>query len=73
MNRKHLLTTVAGWLLPLAVLAFIFLFKVQVHPMLLLGLALLCPLSHLLVMGSVGHDHDLPRPVPVHARSTDRR
>ena len=74
MGRKHLLVITVGCLLPLAVLAPILLFKVQVNSALLLGLVLLCPLSHLLMMGPMGHDHDdNPRPACVLAQSTDRR
>ena len=74
MHRKHLLIMAIGCLLPLSVLTSIFLFKVQVNPALLFGLALLCPLSHLLIMGPVGHDHeDDLRPAHGYTQSTDRR
>jgi hypothetical protein len=74
MTRKHVLIMVAGCLLPLAALAAIFLFKLPVNSVLLVGLVVLCPLSHLLMMDQMGHDHgDEPRAAHVHAQSTDRR
>ena len=74
MHRIHLLIMAIGCLLPLTVLASIFLFKVQVNSALLFGLVLLCPLSHLLMIGPIGRDHDGGlRPAHAHARSTDRR
>lgn len=50
MTRKHLMLMVIGCLLPLAALAAIFIFQVQVSTVLLLGLVLLCPAMHLLMM-----------------------
>ncbi len=74
MTRKHMLIMVVGCLLPLAALAAIFLFQVPVNSVLLVGLVLLCPLSHLLMMGQVGHDHgDEPRAAYVYAESKDSR
>lgn len=74
MHRKHLLVMAVGCLLPLTLLASVLLFKIQVNSALLFGLALLCPLSHLLIMGPMGHNqHDDARPTHVYAQSTDRR
>ncbi|MFQ5419695.1 MAG: DUF2933 domain-containing protein [Anaerolineae bacterium] len=50
MNRKHLILMTIGCLLPLAALAAIFIFQVQVNTVLLFGLVLLCPAMHLLMM-----------------------
>lgn len=55
MHRKHLLLMILGCVLPLAVLATVFLFQVEVGKPLLFAIILLCPLSHLLMMGGLDH------------------
>lgn len=55
MHRKHLLLMILGCVLPMAVLAAVFLFQVEVGKLLLFAIILLCPLSHLLMMGGLGH------------------
>lgn len=58
MKKSHMLFMVIFCLIPIAALVAVYLFKVTVNSGLLLGLILLCPLSHLLMMKSMGHDHD---------------
>jgi uncharacterized membrane protein len=58
MNKKHLLIMLACCLVPLAALGAIFIFRVPVTGVVYLGLILLCPAMHLLMMRNMtGHDH----------------
>jgi len=57
-SRRHLLLMLLCCLAPLVGLAAIYLFKVPFTSVLSVGVLLLCPLSHLLMMAFMrGHDH----------------
>lgn len=56
MTRKHFLLMAVGCLLPLAALAAILIFDVQLNTLVWVGLILLCPAAHLFMMrGHMGH------------------
>jgi hypothetical protein len=57
MNKKHLLIMLACCLLPIVGLALIFWFKVPANTVLWGALLLLCPISHLVMMRFMGHEH----------------
>ncbi len=58
MNKKHLLIMLACCLIPLAGFAAISFFKIPANSVIYVGLMLLCPALHLLMMrGMMNHDH----------------
>ncbi len=69
MNKKHLLLMLACCLIPLAGLAAIWLFKLSANTMVYVGLMLLCPVLHFVMMRDMlkpeqpdpaGYHHTLP-------------
>ena len=57
MGKKHILIMLACCLIPLVAFTAIFIFRIPTSRVLLAGLVLLCPISHLLMMKYMVHDH----------------
>lgn len=57
MNKKHMLIMLACCLIPIAALAAFYVFKIPLNTIIVGALVLICPLSHLLMMRFMGHDH----------------
>jgi hypothetical protein len=58
MTKKHLLLTILCCLIPLGMLAAIFIFGVPLSTTLLVLIVLLCPLSHVVMMFFMQHDEN---------------
>ncbi|MBI4762870.1 MAG: hypothetical protein HZC39_13280 [Chloroflexi bacterium] len=57
MKKSHLWIMILCCLIPIVALGAVFLFNIPLSSVLLYGLILLCPLSHLLMMKYMGHEH----------------
>ena len=57
MKKSHMWLMVLCCLIPVVGIVLVSFFKVPLNNVLFYGMILLCPLSHLLMMRFMGHDH----------------
>ena len=72
MNKKHMWLMLACCLIPLAGLVAVYLFKVQVSAVLLVGMIVFCPLSHILMMQFMGHTREKSQPTETHIHGANQ-
>ncbi len=70
MKKSHMWLMILCCLIPVLGLVAVYFFKVPVSNVLLYGLILFCPLSHLFMMQFMGHDHSLTEQHSAHQHYT---
>jgi uncharacterized membrane protein len=57
MKKSHMWMMILCCLIPVAGLAAVYFFQIPLSKVVFFGMMLLCPISHLLMMKFIGHDH----------------
>lgn len=70
MKKSHMFIMILCCLIPIVGLVAVYFFKVPLSNVLLYGMILLCPISHLLMMKYMGHDHTPSDTNPQHQHHT---
>ena len=70
MKKSHMWMMILCCLIPVVGLVAVYFFKVPLNNVLFYGMVLLCPLSHLLMMKFMGHEHSSSEPHSQHQSST---
>lgn len=72
MNRKHAVIMILCCLIPIGVLAAVSVFRIPLSTVLTSAIVLLCPLSMLFMMRSMGRDHgEQHQHPPIEARKEE--
>ena len=60
MKKSHMWMMILCCLIPVAGLAAVYFFQIPLSKVVFFGIMLICPISHLLMMKFMGHDHSSP-------------
>jgi len=60
MKKSHMWMMILCCLVPVVGLVAVYFFQIPFSKVVFFGLMLLCPISHLLMMKFMGHDHSSP-------------
>jgi uncharacterized membrane protein len=70
MKKSHMWLMILCCLIPVVGIVLVSFFKVPLNNVLFYGMILLCPLSHLLMMRFMGHDHSSEQHAEHHHHTT---
>jgi hypothetical protein len=70
MKKSHMWMMILCCLIPVAGLAAVYFFQIPLSKVVFFGMMLLCPISHLLMMKFMGHDHSSGEQASQHQHHT---